>query len=154
MAQLGIRTIAELIGRTVLLGIDTAATDKARGLDLSPILESAGMVLPSAQYCMFNNEPFDKGELAEAMLHDCLPAIEHKTGGIFHYKAQNRHRSIGARLSGEIARRWGNLGMSDKPITIKMRGTAGQSLSVWNAGGARQRVGEGKSVSGRVDPGG
>src|SRR3546814_8420470 len=51
------------------------------------------------------------------------------------YKAQNRHRSIGARLSGEIARRWGNLGMSDKPITIKMRGTAGQSLGVWNAGG-------------------
>src|SRR3546814_11650760 len=51
------------------------------------------------------------------------------------YKAQNRHRSIGARLSGEIARRWGNLGMPDKPITIKMRGTAGQSLGVWNAGG-------------------
>src|SRR3546814_7185778 len=76
----------------------------------------------------------------------CLPAIEHKTGGIFHYKAQNRHHSIGARLSGEIARRWGNLGMSDKPITIKMRGTAGQSLGVWNEGGqigrasSRERV--------------
>src|SRR3546814_15835722 len=39
MAQLGIRTIAELIGRTDLLGIDTAATDKARSLDLSPIPE-------------------------------------------------------------------------------------------------------------------
>src|SRR3546814_17352539 len=75
------------------------------------------------------------------MLHDCLPAIEHKTGGIFHYKAQNRHRSIGARLSGEIARRWGNLGMSDKPITIKMRGTAGQSLGVWNAGGLHLELG-------------
>jgi len=135
MAQLGVRTLAELIGRTDLLEIDSAATPKARNLDLSPILESAGMVLPSAQYCMFNNEPFDKGELAEAMLQDCLPAIEHKTGGIFHYKVQNRHRSIGARLSGEIARRHGNLGMSDKPITIKMRGNAGQSLGVWNAGG-------------------
>jgi len=135
MARLGVRTIKELIGRTDLLEVAESAHDKARNLDLSPILESAGMVLPSAQYCMFNNEPFDKGELAEAMLQDCLPAIEHKTGGVFHYKAQNRHRSIGARLSGEIARRHGNLGMADRPITIKMRGAAGQSLGVWNAGG-------------------
>jgi glutamate synthase (NADPH) large chain len=135
LAALGVRSIAELIGRTDLLEIDEAETAKAKNLDLRPILESAGMVLPSAQYCMFNNEPFDKGELAEAMLQDCLPAIEHKTGGIFHYTVSNRHRSIGARLSGEIARRHGNLGMSDKPITIKMRGTAGQSLGVWNAGG-------------------
>ena len=135
MASLGIRTIKELIGRTDLLEIAEAGTSKARGLNLAPILESAGMVLPSAQYCMFNNEPFDKGELAESMLHDCLPAIEHKTGGIFHYTVSNRHRSIGARLSGEIARRWGSLNMSDKPITIKLKGTAGQSLGVWNAGG-------------------
>ncbi|WP_028007342.1 glutamate synthase large subunit [Solimonas flava] len=135
MARLGVRTIKELIGRTDLLEVSEATTGKARNLDLSPILESAGMVLPSAQYCMFNNEPFDKGELAEAMLQDCLPAIEHKTGGIFHYSVSNRHRSIGARLSGEIARRHGNLGMADKPITIKLKGAAGQSFGVWNAGG-------------------
>ncbi|NKF21167.1 glutamate synthase large subunit [Solimonas marina] len=135
MARLGVRTIKELIGRTDLLEMAEAPHDKAKHLDLSPILESAGMVLPSAQYCMFNNEPFDKGELAEAMLQDCLPAIEHMTGGIFHYSVQNRHRSIGARLSGEIARLHGNLGMSDKPITVRLKGAAGQSFGVWNAGG-------------------
>ena len=135
MAKIGVRSMAELIGRTDLLSIKEAQTSKARGLDLKPILESAGMVLPSAQYCMFNNEPHDKGELAEAMLADCLPAIEQKTGGIFHYTVQNRHRSIGARLSGEIARRWGNTGMTDKPITVRLKGTAGQSFGVWNAGG-------------------
>src|SRR3546814_11882824 len=69
------------------------------------------------------------------------------------YKAQNRHRSIGARLSGEIARRWGNLGMSDKPITIKMRGTAGQSLGVWNAGDRKTSCRE-RVCSVRVDLGG
>ncbi|WP_245732590.1 glutamate synthase large subunit [Solimonas aquatica] len=135
LAQLGVRSLAELIGRTDLVEIAEAPHAKAGHLDLKPILESAGMVLPSAQYCMFNNEPFDKGELAEAMLQDCLPAIEHKTGGVFHYSVSNRHRSIGARLSGEIARRWGSLGMNDKPITIKLKGAAGQSLGVWNAGG-------------------
>ena len=140
MASLGIRTIKELIGRTDLLQIAEGTTGKAKNLDLSPILDSAGMTLPSAQYCMFNNEPFDKGELAEAMLADCLPAIEHKTGGIFHYTVNNRHRSIGARLSGEIARRWSNLGMSDRPITIKLKGAAGQSLGVWNAGGLNLEI--------------
>ncbi len=135
LASLGVRSIAELIGRTDLLEIDEPKNAKSQNLDLRPILDSAGMTLPSAQYCMFNNEPFDKGELAEAMLQDCLPAIEHKTGGIFHFTVQNRHRSIGARLSGEIARRHGNLGMADKPITVKLKGTAGQSLGVWNAGG-------------------
>src|SRR3546814_4857394 len=99
MAQLGIRTIAELIGRTDLLGIDTAATDKARGLDLSPILESAGMVLPSAQYCMFNNEPFDKrseehtSDLQSLMRHShavsCLKKSTPKTNNQ-HIRLQTR----------------------------------------------------------------
>ena len=70
------------------------------------------------------------------MLGSCLlSAIETKSGGLFEFDVQNVDRSIGARLSGEIASRHGNLGMSDAPITIKMKGSAGQSLGVWNAGG-------------------
>ncbi|PCI20609.1 MAG: glutamate synthase large subunit, partial [Piscirickettsiaceae bacterium] len=44
-------------------------------------------------------------------------------------------RSIGARLSGEIAKRYGNRGMDDAPIQINFKGSAGQSFGVWNAGG-------------------
>ena len=47
----------------------------------------------------------------------------------------NCDRSIGARLSGEIAKRHGNTGMADNPITLQLTGTAGQSFGVWNAGG-------------------
>ena len=50
-----------------------------------------------------SNVPFDKGELAERMLHDTLAAIEQKRGGEFSYTVRNHHRSLGARLSGEIA---------------------------------------------------
>ena len=48
---------------------------------------------------------------------------------------ENFHRSIGARLSGEIAQRYGNQGMVGAPLTLNLHGTAGQSFGVWNAGG-------------------
>ncbi|OOZ42285.1 glutamate synthase large subunit [Solemya pervernicosa gill symbiont] len=136
MAQLGVRNINELIGRTDLLEIAGAITDKQARLDLSPILSDGGVAADKPQYCTSpKNEPFDKGELAEQMVNDTLLAIENKSGGEFSYEVQNIHRSIGARLSGEIAKRHGNLGMDDAPITIKLTGTAGQSFGVWNAGG-------------------
>ena len=71
---------------------------------------------------------------------DILPAIESQSGGTFEYEVQNTDRSIGARLSGEIAKRYGNLGMCENPITVKMKGSAGQSLGVWNAGGLHLEV--------------
>jgi glutamate synthase (NADPH/NADH) large chain len=135
LASIGVRSLAELIGRTDLLEMAEAQTDKQRGLDLSPILSAAGMASASAQFCSSANPPHDRGELAEQMVRDALPAIETKSGGAFAYTVNNTHRSIGARLSGEIARRHGNLGMSDAPVTLNLQGTAGQSFGVWNAGG-------------------
>jgi glutamate synthase (NADPH/NADH) large chain len=82
-----------------------------------------------------SNRPFDKGDLAEQMLRDTLSAITEKTGGSYAYEVRNYHRSIGARLSGEIARLHGNYGLEEHPITLRLHGSAGQSLGVWNAGG-------------------
>jgi glutamate synthase (NADPH/NADH) large chain len=135
LARLGVRSLAELIGRTDLLRIAAGQTDKQRRLDLSPILSAAGMASASPQFCTGSNPPHDRGELAETMVRDTLPAIEAKAGGVFEYAVDNTKRSIGARVSGEIARRHGSLGMSEAPITLKLRGAAGQSFGVWNAGG-------------------
>jgi glutamate synthase (NADPH/NADH) large chain len=135
MAKLGVRSLTELIGRTDLLEVLPGATGKQRHLDLRPILDAAGMAADGGQHCVAPNPPHDRGLLAEQMVRDCLPAIEGKHGGTFEYTLRNDNRSIGARLSGEIARRHGNLGMSDHPITLKLKGTAGQSFGVWNAGG-------------------
>ena len=52
--------------------------------------------------------------------------------GAITYDVKNFNRSIGARLSGEIARRHGNYGMGDAPIDMHLTGTAGQSFGVWN----------------------
>jgi glutamate synthase (NADPH/NADH) large chain len=136
MASLGIRSLDELIGRTDLLQAQSGDTPRLQRLDLSPILSDGGVAEEEPRYCQVpRNEPFDKGELAERMVTDALEAIENASGGEFHYAVRNVNRSIGARLSGEIALRHGNNGMSDNPVTLRLTGTAGQSFGVWNAGG-------------------
>jgi glutamate synthase (NADPH/NADH) large chain len=136
LASLGVRRLADLIGRTEYLRILPGETPKQQKLDLTPILSTAGLAADKPQYCLeARNEPFDKGELAERMVRDMHDAIEAKSGGNFEYAVSNRHRSIGARLSGEIARRHGDNGMSGAPITVRLTGSAGQSFGVWNAGG-------------------
>ncbi len=136
MARLGVRTLVELIGRTDLLQAQPGATSKTASLDLTQILSDAGIAADQPRFCVApRNEPFDKGELAERMVRDMLPAIENRTGGEYAYEIRNVNRSIGARVSGEIARRHGNHGMAELPLVVRLRGTAGQSFGVWNAGG-------------------
>ncbi|HWX68124.1 MAG TPA: glutamate synthase large subunit [Steroidobacteraceae bacterium] len=136
LASLGVRSLNEIIGRTECLQLLPGTTAKQRKLDLGPILSTAGARSDAPQFCnTARNAPFDTGELAERMVRDMLPAIASKSGGEWSYPLCNSHRSIGARLSGEIARRWGNYGMEDAPILVRCSGHAGQSFGVWNAGG-------------------
>jgi glutamate synthase (NADPH/NADH) large chain len=86
------------------------------------------------------NEPYDKGELAEQMFVDMKETITSKSGGFFSYDIRNINRSIGARISGEIARHHGNYGMNEMPIRVQFTGSAGQSFGVWNAGGLEMRL--------------
>jgi glutamate synthase (NADPH/NADH) large chain len=136
MASIGVRTLTELIGHTELLEILPGETSKQRKLDLSPLLANSGLKSDKPQYCLDpHNEPFDKGVFAEEMLKDMRAAIDAGSGGRFRYAVNNFNRSIGARTSGEIARRWGNAGMSATPLIVDLKGSAGQSFGVWNVGG-------------------
>jgi glutamate synthase (NADPH/NADH) large chain len=136
LALLGLARFEDLIGRTDLLEILPGITSKQNKLDLSPILSDGGLADSKPLCCAApHNDPHDKGLLAERMVEATLEAIESKSGGEFSFAVRNTDRSIGARLSGEIARRHGNLGMDDAPITLKLAGTIGQSFGVWNAGG-------------------
>ena len=141
LAKLGVRSIADLIGRTDLLEVLPGVTDKQKTLYLAPLLSMAGVSPDKPQYCINpHNIPYDKGELAEQMLVDMKDAIINKKGGFFNYGIRNINRSIGARISGEIARYHGNYGMHDSPICIHLSGSAGQSFGVWNAGGLEMRL--------------
>ncbi|PKM23167.1 MAG: glutamate synthase large subunit [Gammaproteobacteria bacterium HGW-Gammaproteobacteria-14] len=136
LAALGVRSMAELIGRTDLLSVSAGLTARQGKLDLLPILRNDNVPANKPQFCEIpRNEPFDTGELAEQMVADMLSAIETAGGGSFNYKITNCNRSIGARVSGEIAKRHGNLDMEKAPIRVRLTGTAGQSFGVFNAGG-------------------
>jgi len=136
MARLGVKNLVDLIGRTDLFELLEPQTEKQANIDLSRLLHNDHIPVDKDQYCKTSrNEPLDKGLLAEQMVKDMLPAIENKSGGIFNYEVQNFNRSIGARISGEIAKRHGNNGMTDAPINIRLTGCVGQSFGVWNAGG-------------------
>ncbi|MFV1983983.1 MAG: glutamate synthase large subunit [Thiohalomonadales bacterium] len=141
MASLGIAKMTDLIGRTDLLTQLEGNTSKQKSLDLSALLDDSNIAADKAHYCNSDrNEPFDKGELAEQMVKDTRDAIKNKTGGIFSYKVENIHRSIGARLSGEIAALHHDHGMEHAPITVNLKGTVGQSFGVWNAGGLNMNL--------------
>jgi len=136
MAKLGVTKLTDLIGRTDLLVELEGETEKQRKLSLKEILSDGNVPADKPQYCIEpKNEPYDKGELAEQMVADMLPAIKAKSGGSFDYQVKNIHRSIGARISGEIAKAHGHEGLSDAPVTLNLKGSAGQSFAVWNANG-------------------
>jgi len=136
MAKLGVRTLEELVGRVDLLERLPGDTERQKKLDLTRLLQNDHIPADKPQTCQVErNLPFDEGKLAERMVKDTASAIAEKSGGAWSYKVTNCDRSIGARLSGEIAARYGNQGMSDAAITLDLTGTAGQSFGVWNVGG-------------------
>jgi glutamate synthase (NADPH/NADH) large chain len=136
MAKLGVATLEELIGRTDLLELLPGKTPKQRNLNLQPILSNDAIPADKPHTCgQPRNPPFDKGALAERMVELARTAIDSKAGGEFELTVTNCDRSIGARLSGEIAKQHGNQGMADTPLVFRLKGTAGQSFGVWNAGG-------------------
>ncbi len=136
MAMLGVRSLEELVGRVDLLVRLPGDTERQKKLDLTRLISNDHIPADKPQTCQVErNPPFDQGLLAEQLLAAITPAIEGKTGGAWSYRVTNCDRSIGARLSGEIAAKHGNQGMADAPITLDLVGTAGQSFGVWNVGG-------------------
>jgi glutamate synthase (NADPH/NADH) large chain len=136
LAQLGVKRIEDLIGRTEYLERIEGLTERQKRLDLSPILAETGLETDADRFCVAErNPPHDKGELAQRIEADTASAVESKSGGRFEYAIRNSDRSIGARLSGAIARAHGNQGMADAPIALDFTGTAGQSFGAFNAGG-------------------
>ena len=136
LSKLGVRKLEDLIGRVDLLECLPGETAKQQSLDLNPILWVDEEAVDQPQFCQVtSNDPFDTADMANQMTADMLPVIEAASGGTFSYSVTNCDRSIGARLSGEIAKRHGNTGMESNPITVQLTGTAGQSFGVWNAGG-------------------
>ncbi|NTV95542.1 MAG: glutamate synthase large subunit [Thiobacillus sp.] len=133
MAKLGIRKFEDLIGRTDLLDLLEGESDKQKRLRLDLLLSQGSIDPAQPRFCIESSNPsFDKGELAEQMVKDAIAGIRSKTPQRLEYTVRNVNRSIGARLSGEIAKAHGADGLPDDCLHLKLTGSAGQSFGVWN----------------------
>jgi len=138
LAFLGVERLVDIVGRVDLLERIPGDTPRQQGLDLARLTSDGGVDPAEPQRCrQSHNVPADSGELATRIEADTAMAVETGTGGDYSYRVANHDRSLGARLSGAIACRWGNQGMAAAPLTLHLEGTAGQSLGAWNAGGLR-----------------
>jgi glutamate synthase domain-containing protein 2/glutamate synthase domain-containing protein 1/glutamate synthase domain-containing protein 3 len=132
MAKLGFRTVDEMVGRVDK--IDAAVADvhwKAKGIDLSSILYSP--TLPS-RVARRKVQPQDHGldkALDHALIAKASPALESKTPVTGNFAIRNVHRTVGAMLGGEIARRYGSAGLPDGTIHFRFQGSAGQSFGAF-----------------------
>jgi glutamate synthase (NADPH/NADH) large chain len=158
LASLGAREFAEIIGRSELLEQLPGLTAKHNGLDLAPLLASAGTRGSFAPYCTeSSNPPFDKGRLNREILEAAGGALDGGEKWSGNFGIRNNDRTVGAMLAGEVARRFGREGLPADRIRLRLTGTAGQSLGCWNVpgvsihleGDANDYVGKGMS-GGRI----
>ena len=134
LSELGCTSLSDVIGRTDLLKQIKGTSVKHRKLDLKRLL--VNIKNGSSRYCTTkSNNPFDKASLSKKITKDALPYIKKKAKKVLSYKIKNYNRSIGANLSGEIAKLYGNYGLKRYPISLNLSGTAGQSLGAWNTDG-------------------
>ncbi|MCP5386156.1 MAG: glutamate synthase large subunit [Novosphingobium sp.] len=158
MAEMGFRTIAEMVGRVDRMDMRQAIDHwKARGIDLSRILYQAPLGdSPSLGWSGTQDHGLENA-LDNELIAAAADALDKREPVVIERKVINVNRTVGAMLSGEVAKRFGHAGLADNTIKIKLTGVAGQSFGAWLAhgvtldltGDANDYVGKGLS-GGRV----
>jgi glutamate synthase (NADPH) large chain len=156
MAQLGIRTFDELIGRSDLLDKSQAISHwKAQGLDFSNIFYQPKSVQGLSVYHTEYQEHGLEKALDHKLIAQAKAALEKGERVSFISPVRNVHRTVGTMLSGEVAKRYGHAGLPDDTIHIQLQGTAGQSAAAFLAAGITlDLVGEGNDYVGKGLSGG
>ena len=139
LAQMGCRSLDEIIGRVDLLTPKQVTLAKAARLDLSAVLRDPdpGRTRARRSQQRRNDRPETEALLDDIIVEDCRSAIQGGVKVFRRYAISNRERSVGARLSGEIARVHGGEGLEPGTITLQFQGSAGQSFGVFNHRGVR-----------------
>jgi glutamate synthase (NADPH/NADH) large chain len=127
LASLGYKSLEDIIGKTELLKV--IDNDFAKKFDFSSIL----MNKEGTNTCQVqSNEPYDKNEFEIGLVEEIQEVIQNPTNSIVLNKTiSNINRSFGTRISGEIAKYYGNKGLADDSIIINLTGTAGQSFGTF-----------------------
>jgi len=139
LASLGMRSLEEVVGRTDLLAQVSRGSAHLDDLDLNPLLTQPD---PGEfpRHCSLEGRNEVPDTLDARMVQDAHAALE-KSGKVqLAYNIRNTQRAIGTRLSSMITRRYGMAGLAEDHITVRMRGTAGQSLGAFAVKGLKLEV--------------
>jgi glutamate synthase (NADPH/NADH) large chain len=132
LAQLGARTLEEIVGRPELLRPRAGVTGKPATLDLAPILASPDAPADAPRHFV-RAQPWSVDDHLD---HGILREVDATTGPVVVTRAvRNADRAVGTLLSGELARRHGARGLPDGAIKVRCAGTAGQSFGAFLASG-------------------
>ncbi len=136
LAQLGVRSLKEVIGRTDLLTQVSRGGEHLDDLDLNPLLVRSD---PGANppYCTVEGRNAVPPTLDEDIVRDAAPFLERGEKMQLTYTVRNTQRAIGTRTSSHIVRRFGMSGLAPGHLTVKLRGSAGQSLGAFAVQGLR-----------------
>ena len=133
MAELGFRSVEEMIGRVDCLEADKAIDHwKRNGLDFSNILRPAEKIFENTE--VYNTQYQDHGldkALDNILIKKSKDAIETGSKVTFEERIMNTNRVVGTMLSNEVAKVWEDKGLPEDTINIKLNGTAGQSFAAW-----------------------
>ncbi|HRP69030.1 MAG TPA: glutamate synthase large subunit, partial [Turneriella sp.] len=129
MAKLGFRKVTDMVGRSEKLVVIRPKNHwKARGIDLSKLLVAQTPLYKTDLYrTKAQNHEIDK-QIDNRIIEMAKPALDNEEPVSIELPVTNVDRTVGAMLSGEIAKRYGEAGLKDDTITIKTHGYAGQSF--------------------------
>jgi glutamate synthase domain-containing protein 2/glutamate synthase domain-containing protein 3 len=130
MAKLGYSKIEDMVGQTQHLEMNKRGLHyKSRGLDLSPLLTPASELNPSAgiRNLTTQNHHLDIKK-DNKFIELAKDALENQTPVVIDYDVENLDRTLGTMLSYEVSKRYGNEGLPDNTIQLKLKGHGGQSL--------------------------
>ncbi|MDP3855175.1 glutamate synthase large subunit [Phenylobacterium sp.] len=156
MAELGFATVNEMIGRVDRLEMRHAVEHwKAGGVDLSKLLYAIPSESPLGLWNMDRQDHGLEKALDNTLIADAKVALEEGKPVLGEYSIKNINRTVGAMLSGEVARRYGHAGLPDDTIALKFRGQAGQSFGAFAARGiSLELTGDGNDYVGKGLSGG
>ncbi|MDA9636642.1 glutamate synthase large subunit [SAR86 cluster bacterium] len=133
MAELGFKTVDEMIGRVDCLEADSAIDHwKRKGLDFSNILKPAEKIFENTE--VYNTVQQDHGldkALDNKLITEAKSAIEKGKKVSIESPIVNINRVVGTMLSNEVTKVWEAAGLPEDTINIKLNGSAGQSLAAW-----------------------
>lgn len=136
MAQLGFRTINEMVGRADMLEIDpevVKANEKLENINLSLLLKPAAQLRPgAAQYCIEKQDHGLELALDNMLIEKAQVTLADPSIKVFiEMEIKNVNRAVGTMLSHEVTKRYHLKGLSDDTIHVKLTGSAGQSFGAF-----------------------